>query len=162
MATIHITFNEDNAEEAYAYERLTAIGRKNRSKLLKGMILKAVSQYGYLFEKEYAGALIAILQKEVVTQPSVQVVAAGQQAPVRRGKKRGPKPKNKSTDIKTTDNISNVMNEPEDNRPRLPGTTRSMNITEPVQAKPATNKNGSYYKRMGDYLDNDIYSQEEG
>ena len=153
MAIIHMSFNEADPDDSFLYEKLQAIGRKNRTSLMKVLVKNAIDQYEELFEPEFVGALIAILQRG---SPLNTPLSLSGQQPVKRslpkqGKKRGRKPKirEEQSEEKNTVpvNIETVAIEETNYTSVQPITQESQ---QPVKK--------NFYQMMGDYLEDGVYN----
>ena len=152
MATIHIKFNERDPNDAYLYEKLEALGKKNRSVLLKALATNAVEQYGDLFSPECVTALLALLQRG---DPGIQQTAIKTPVPMT-GKKRGRKPKSESQ------KPAPVKKSSAPKKPVETAKTEDEQITPVIETIEQPVKSGGdnkdFYERMGSFLEDEIYN----
>ena len=154
MAIIHMSFNENDPDDASLYEKLQAIGRKNRTALMKVLVRNVIDQYGELFEPKYAGALIALLQRGSPPPAIYSPVQPVKRTEIKPGKKRGRKPKNRELPAEK-EIVSPVKEEPVVNDTDLEKPEPVIEDTS-QDTQPPANKN--FYQMMGDYLEDGVYN----
>ncbi len=156
MPSIHMSFKSTDTDEMTLFEYLQALGKKNRSELIKLLSKMAVERYGCLFNQNSAKSLLEIIRREGVPPSSPQLLQHGmvqvQASPFtgkKPGKKRGPKPKKKDAAVK----------EPKYRKTKdenLPPASAEQGRDPKVPAGEGGNRD--FYKKMSSFLEDAIYN----
>ena len=162
MPNMHMTFSESNPDDMVLYEALQSLGRKNRTILLKLLARKTIEQYGYLFKPEHAATLFEILERgsPILPMSPLSVASASYQYsstvfPLKKkGKKRGPKPKNKKPAGQPAEKAAVTTSSAAKTEPQ-----REVSANTNIPSDNADRDvNKEFYKKMGSFLEEEIYN----